>query len=64
MGRSTVKRTSTLRIFFSIVLRKCLVKEAFNFLCRVARSEYLNTEEFIDAVAMELRIRLFRNAKL
>jgi hypothetical protein len=33
-------------------------------LYRVARSQYLNTEEFIDAVAEELRARLSTRAKL
>ncbi|KAM5575281.1 hypothetical protein ABKV19_014299 [Rosa sericea] len=31
---------------------------------KVLRSQYLNTEEFIDAVAEELRVRLFSRAKL
>ncbi|XP_034214204.1 isocitrate dehydrogenase [NADP]-like isoform X2 [Prunus dulcis] len=31
---------------------------------KVTRSKYLNTEEFIDAVAEELRVRLFSRAKL
>lgn len=36
----------------------------FHVLCRVTRSQYLNTEDFIDAVAEELRARLFTKAKL
>jgi len=31
---------------------------------KVTRSQYLNTEEFIDAVAQELRARLSTRAKL
>jgi len=34
------------------------------YLCRVSRSQFLNTEEFIDAVAEELRARLSVKAKL
>lgn len=41
-----------------------LKNKTFNVLCRATRSHYLNTEEFIDAVAEELRVRLLRAAKL
>lgn len=32
--------------------------------CRVARNQYLNTHEFIDAVAEELKDKLWKKAKL
>lgn len=33
-------------------------------ICRVGRDQYLSTEEFIDAVAEELRARLYGRSKL
>ena len=35
-----------------------------NTLCRISREHYLNTEEFIDAVAEDLKMRLSAKPKL
>lgn len=64
MAPSTLKKTVALKNF-AVLLD--LVSDGImklNFFCRVIRSQYLNTEEFIDAVAEELRVRLLSKAKL
>lgn len=41
-----------------------MYNQNFHVWYRVTRSQYVNTEEFIDAVAEELRARLSTRAKL
>jgi hypothetical protein len=55
---------SSFRILTIPLANKSKLLTCYLFCCRVSRSHYLNTEEFIDAVAEELRTRLTTQAKL
>lgn len=62
------KYVLALSVFYPIHMRlHCTCISDFvltDFCCSVTRSHYLNTEEFIDAVADELRSRLAANSNL
>lgn len=55
------KRILLLKVLFSLWILFC---KAFHAFCRVARPQYLNTEEFIDAVTETLKERMSIKAKL
>lgn len=50
--------------FCNLLLAISEIFVTYGVSCRVSRAHYLNTEEFIDAVAEELRARLPKIAKL